>query len=151
MFNYYAQNQDKGFPGMKANTTVDTVDSFASEGGVNPGDPVIRGTDPEKQVTVAATSGDGAKVIGIAVHTHKDPNETGAYYEDGYCLPVMTSGDIYVTAGDDSIVAGGQAYVSISGGTATFVSGGEGAESVSGMKFMESGTEGDIVRVRIRN
>lgn len=150
MFNYYAENQDKGFPGMKANTTVDTVDSFASEGGVNPGDPVIRGTDPEKQVKAASVANDGAKVIGIAVHTHKDPNETGAYYEDGYCLPVMTSGDIYVLAGDDC-TAGGGVYVTFVDGKASFSDTKEGAEAVSSMIFMESGTEGDIVRVRIRN
>ena len=30
MFNFYAQESDKGFPGMKANVTVDVCDSFAA-------------------------------------------------------------------------------------------------------------------------
>lgn len=152
MFDFYATNQDKGFPGMKANVTVDTVDSFASEGGVNPGDPVIRGTDPEKQVKAAAAS-DGPNVIGIAVHTHKDPGESGAYYEDGYCLPVMTSGDVYVQAGED-VTAGGAVALGNVENKVSFIKASSTLTTsfnVPNMTYMESGTEGDIVRVRIRN
>ena len=85
---------------MKADTTFDVCDSFASEGGINPGEPVIRGTDKAKQVKTA-TVDDIDKIIGVAVHTHKDIPDSGKYFEDGYCLSVMTFGDIYVVAGAD--------------------------------------------------
>lgn len=151
-FNFYG-NQEKAIPGMKADTTVDTVDTFASEGGVNPGEPVIRGTDKEKQVKTAAST-EGASVIGIAVHTHKEPNESGKYYEAGYPVPVMTSGDIYVEAGSD-VNAGDEvaldkvsdvlAYVAKDAtGDTTYRS------TLPACHFLDSGSEGDLVRVRIR-
>lgn len=154
MFDFYAENQAKGFPGMKANTTVDTVDSFASEGGVNPGEPVVRGTDPEKQVKTAAST-EGAKVIGIAVHTHKEPNEGGKYYEEGYSVPVMTSGDVYVEAGSD-VTAGDEAAIDVVSGNLAFVAKDATGDTtyrsaLPNVTFMENGSEGDIVRVRIRN
>lgn len=151
-FNFYAKNQDKGYPGMKADTTVDTVDSFASEGGVNPGDPVIRGTDPDKQVKTAAAS-NGSSVIGIAVHTHKDPNESGAYYEEGYSVPVMTSGDVYVPVGED-VTAGGAVALGTVEGAVSFIKASSTLTtsfSVPNMTYLDSGSEGDLVRVRIRN
>ena len=149
MFNFYALNQDKGYPGMKANVTVDVVDSFASEGGVNPGEAVYRGTNPDKQVKAVAAAADISKVIGIAVHTHKDPNETGKYYEEGYSVPVMTSGDIYVVAGDD-VVAGTPVAMKIGTDGPAFVSVGDSATTISGMTYLTSGAEGDIVAIRIR-
>lgn len=148
MFNFY-ENQEKGYPGMKANVTVDVVDSFASEGGVNPGEAVFRGTDPEKQVKAVAASADLSKVIGIAVHTHKDPNENGKYYEEGYSVPVMTFGDVYVEVADD-VVAGAPVAIAIGTDGPTFVSAGESATTISGMTYLGSGAEGDIVAVRIR-
>ena len=50
MFNWYAVENDKAFAGMKADSTLDVCDSFASEGGVNPGECVIRGTDKARQI-----------------------------------------------------------------------------------------------------
>lgn len=157
-FNFYALEQDKGFPGMKADVTVDVVDSFASEGGIDPGEAVIRGTDPQKQVKAVAVAADVAEIIGIAVHTHKDPVEGGKYYEDGYCLPVMTFGDVYVEAGGD-VTAGGAVAIIVGddgpifvahGATATVGGSTVTATDVNGMTYLESGSEGDIVAVRIR-
>ena len=149
MFNFYALEQDKGYPGMKADVTVDVVDSYASEGGIDPGEAVIRGTDPQKQVKAVASADDVAKVIGIAVHTHKDPVEGGKYYEEGYCLSVMTFGDIYVQAGGD-VTAGDAVALTFTDGEAKFVAAGDDATAVAGMTYLESGVEGDIVAVRIR-
>ena len=158
MFDFYATEQGKGFPGMKADVVNDDVFSFASEGGVNPGEPVIRGTDPDKQVKTASAEGDGAKVIGVAVHTHKDPNETGKYYEDGYCLPVMFKGDVYVEVGDDvtagdgaGIILGDDGVIWTKAGATIEAGDGESAtaESVPGASYLESGSEGDIVALRI--
>ena len=55
MFDFYAENQAKGYPGMKADVTNDDVFSMAAESGINPGEPVVRGTDPDKQVKTAST------------------------------------------------------------------------------------------------
>ncbi len=148
-FNFYALEQEKGYPGMKADVTVDVVDSFASEGGIDPGEPVVRGTDPAKQVKAVASAADAANIIGIAVHTHKAPNDGAKYYEDGYCLSVMTFGDIYVEAGGD-VVAGGAVAIAVADGAAKYVAAGDGATTVAGMTYLESGSEGDIVAVRIR-
>lgn len=154
-FQWYQQGMPPAIPGMKADSTVDVVDSFAAEGSMNPGDLVIRGTDPANQCKAASEAGDGAKALGVAVHTHKNYDGTGAYYEDEYNVPVMTFGDVYVEAGDDSITAGGQAFVAISATTAgpsvQFVSGGEGAESLEGMTYMtDADAAGDVVVLRIR-
>lgn len=148
-FNFYALEQAKGFPGMKADVTVDVVDSFASEGGIDPGEAVIRGTDPQKQVKAVASADDVAKVIGIAVHTHKGPVEGGKYYEEGYCLSVMTFGDIYVQAGGD-VTAGDAVAIEIGADGPIFVASGGTGTDVAGMTYLESGVEGDIVAVRIR-
>ena len=154
-FQWYQQEMPVAIPGMKADATTDVIDSFAAEGGINPGELVIRGTDAAKQCKAVGTAGDGEKAIGVAVHTHKNYDGTGAYYEDEYNVPVMTFGDIYVEAGDDSIAAGGQAFVAISattaGTTVSYVSGGEGAESLPGMTYLtDAGAEGDMVVLRIR-
>ena len=152
-FDWYEREMPVGIPGMKADSTEDVVDSFASEGGVNPGEPVIRGTNPEKQVKTAAST-EGASVIGIAVHTDKIPNASGKYYEDGYELPVMTFGDVYVAAGSD-VAAGDEAALDKVSDALAFV-----AKDATGdttyrsalpdCHFLDNGSAGDIVRVRIR-
>lgn len=143
-FTWYQQGMAPGFPGMKANATADVVDSFACEGGVNPGEPVVRGTDPEHQAKKAAVSG---KPIGIALHIHKEPpaSDTEAYFPDGYSLSILTSGDVYVTAGGDVAVGDPVAYDLANG----YIKGTE--TTPSGNMFMESGAKGDIVRIRVRN
>ena len=61
-FNWYSYGQDKAVIGMKADSTVDVIDSFAAEGAINVGKAVERGTDPSKQVKESKTA---ANVIGI--------------------------------------------------------------------------------------
>lgn len=100
-FQWYQFDMPVAIPGMKADATADVVDSFAAEVALNPGDAVIRGTDPAKQVKPVASSDDISNVIGIAVHTHKAYDGVGAYYEQDYCLPVMTFGDVYVEVAGD--------------------------------------------------
>lgn len=148
MFNFYAQENDKGFPGMKANVTVDVCDSFAAEGEIDPGEAVIRGTNPNEQVKAVTTAADIAKIVGIVVHTHKEPNSGGKYYAEGDSVPIMTGGDIYVLAADD-VTAGDVVTVKIENGAGVFSTGSNGT-AVAGMTYMESGAAGEIVRVRIR-
>lgn len=144
--NWYRDNK-KGFAGMKAGATLDVCDSFASEGGIDAGEAVIRGTDKAKQVKTATTS-DIAKIIGIALHTHKEIPATGKYYEEGYCLPVMTFGDVYVKAGGD-VTAGDNVTITINNGEMTYVKA-TSSNAIEGFTFLDSGSEGEIVRVRIR-
>ena len=52
--NWYGYEDAKGFPGMKATSAVDTVESFAAEGEVKPGTFVTRGTDKDEQAIKCA-------------------------------------------------------------------------------------------------
>ena len=67
-FNWYSYGQAVAIEGMKADSTIDVIDSFASEDGVAPGQVVERGTDPDKQVKASVTA---ANVIGIAIFEYK--------------------------------------------------------------------------------
>lgn len=152
-FTWYGYDDAPAFAGMKADNSVDVCDSFASEGGVNPGDVVVRGTDTQHQCKVpsAVTSTDA--VLGIAVHVHREPAEKGAaYYEDGYVLPVMSFGDIYVVAGGD-VKAGDPVAVTIDKGKVTYSKGTKSDSAntiVPGLTFLDDGAKDDIVRMRVR-
>ena len=147
-FECYQQNMPIAIPGMKAHSTIDVVDSFCAEAALNPGAAVVRGTG-DQQVKPVSVAGDIANVIGIAVHTHKDYSGEGAYYEEDYCLPVMTFGDVYVEVGG-TVAAGGAVAMTVTDGVAAFVASGTGATDVTGMTYLASGVKGDIVPVRIR-
>ena len=152
-FEWYQQNMPIAIPGMKADSTEDVVDSFLAETALNPGDAVIRGTG-DQQVKPVAAAADIANVIGIAVHTHKDYSGTGAYYEEDYCLPVMTFGDVYVEVAG-TVTAGGVVAMGVTDDGAGFYAHGatvgEGtATDVTGMTYLASGVAGDIVPVRVR-
>ena len=147
-FEWYQQGMPVAIPGMKADSTLDVVDSFCAEAALNPGAAVVRGTG-DQQVKPVSAAGDIANVIGIAVHTHKDYSGEGAYYEEGYCLPVMTFGDVYVEVGG-TVAAGGQVAMTVTNGKAAFVASGGSATNVAGMTYLASGVNGDIVPVRIR-
>lgn len=92
-----------GVPGMRSNATVETVRSFAAEDGVEAGVPVVRGTAPDKQVKAAAASG---VPVGVTVWDPAGDEEGDAYYPDGSAVPVMTEGDIWVTAGGGMLLQG---------------------------------------------
>lgn len=148
--NWYAQGMDKGFPGMKAGTAVDIVRGFAAEGGMNSGDPVIRGTDPGSQVKAVTAAADAASVIGIAVHTHREPQEP--YYEEGYSVPVMTAGDIYIKVAGDVVAGTKAALLADDQGKIGYVkSGTASAVDLPNVVYLDSGVAGDIVAVHILN
>ena len=147
-FQWYQQDMPLAIPGMKADATTDVIDSFAAEVALNPGNAVIRGTNGD-QIKPVTTAADIANVIGIAVHTHKAYEGTGAYYEQNYCVPVMTFGDVYVQVAG-TVTAGGQVAMTVTDGVAAFVASGTGATDVTGMTYLAGGVAGDIVPVRIR-
>ena len=139
--NWYGYEDAKGFPGMKATSAVDTVESFAAEGEVKPGTFVTRGTDKDKQVK--AISGVSDVPVGIAVHTHHEP---GTVYSDGETVPVKVNGDVYVEV-SGAVTAGESVHIDATGtiGGATLAD----SVAVANTQFMESAADGEITRVRI--
>ena len=139
--NWYGYEDAKGFPGMKATSAVDTVESFAAEGEVKPGTFVTRGTDKNNQVKAISNAGDVP--VGIAVHTHHEP---GDVYSDGATVPVIVNGEVYVEV-SGAVTAGGAVYIDATGkiGGATLT----GGVAVTNTQFMESAVDGEITRVRI--
>ena len=138
-FNWYSYGQDKAVVGMKADSTVDVIDSFAAEGAIGVGKAVERGTDPAKQVKASVTA---SKVIGIAIFENK-VDET-PLYPDEYAVPVCTFGDVWVEV-SESVTAGAGVYLSTAGawGSST-------GSAVSGMTYLTSAGSGELAIVRIR-
>ena len=138
-FNYFSYGQDVAVIGMKADSTVDVIDSYAGEGAINVGKAVELGTDPAKQVKESVTA---ANVIGIAIFEQK-ADET-PLYPDGYAVPVMTFGDVWVEVAE-SVTAGDSVYLSTAGawGSST-------GSAVSGMTYLTSAGVGELAIIRIR-
>ena len=147
IFNWYGGNA-VAIHGMKADSTLDTVDSYAAEGNVNAGDPVILGTNPAEQVKTA-TAAQGATVIGIALFQHVGP-EQGATYPSGKAVSVMTSGDVYVKAGVDVTAGAAVGLGTVSSALAYVLSTTADATTVPNATYLDSGSAGDLVRIRIR-
>ena len=141
-FNYFSYGQDVAVVGMKADSTIDVIDSFASEGGVAPGQVVERGTNPDKQVKASVTA---ANVIGIAIFENKA--EETPLYPDGYAVPVCTFGDVWVTVVDD-VVAGAGVYIN-SAGAFTNEDDADGT-AVDGMTYLTSAGKDGLAVVRVR-
>lgn len=139
LFDWYSYGQDKGLAGMKADSTVDVIDSFASEGAIYAGKAVERGTDPAKQVKASVTAN---KVIGIAIFENKV--DESPLYPDEYAVPVMTFGDVWVEV-SEAVTAGGAVYLSTAGawGSST-------GSAVTGMTYLTSAGSGELAIVRVR-
>lgn len=115
----YALTMEKSFAGALYDLSAHTVDSFAVEeaDGLGVAAAVIRGTDAEHQVKSPSASGDGAKVIGVTLHTHIEPPEAGKkYYPQNYTVPVVTKGRVWVTTGG-AVNAGDEAHLKLADGT----------------------------------
>jgi len=99
MFNWYSQDMDKALEGMLANASSGVIDSMSAfdTAGVEPGHPVIQ-SSTEGMVKMPTTDVEAAKVIGVAVHQHKEPSVP--FYAKNDTIPVMSFGDIYVQLGD---------------------------------------------------
>ena len=138
-FNWYSYGQDKAVVGMKADSTVDVIDSFASEGAIYAGGAVERGTDPATQVKASVTAN---KVIGIAIFENKI-DET-PLYPDEYAVPVCTFGDVWVEVGE-AVTAGSAVYLSTAGawGSST-------GSAVTGMTYLTSAGAGELAIIRVR-
>lgn len=145
-FDWYSYGQDKAVEGMKADSTIDVIDSFAAEGTVYAGQVVERGTDPATQVAASTTA---ANVIGIAIFENKaqfawvSPG-TPVDYPEGYAVPVCTFGDVWVKV-DAAVTAGTGAYINATGGFTDNT-----GTAVSGMTYMTDAGADELVVVRVR-
>ena len=139
--NWYGYEDAKGYPGMKATSAVDTVETFTAEGDVQPGTFVTRGTDKDAQVKAISNVSDIP--VGVVVHTHHEP---GTVYSDGATVPVIVNGEVYVEV-SGAVTAGEPVHIDATGkiGGATLTDGVE----VTNTRFMESAAGGEIARVRI--
>ena len=114
----YSLTPDRGLPGLIANIAPSVIDSFACEGGIQAGELLIRGTDPENQVKAARTTGDGVKAIGVAIYALKVA-QAPDYYKEEDAVGVMRKGKIHVAVTKD-VVAGNPALLIIDNGIAKF-------------------------------
>ena len=134
---------DGAIAGAKADTTLDVVDSSAVElaEGLEPGQPVARGTDKAVHAKLAETSVD---VIGVAVHTHKEPNTP--YYGKSDSIGVMTFGRIWVEVAV-AVTAGDKAAVNATG---QFIKAASDTDAVAGATYLTSAQAGELAILSIR-
>lgn len=140
----YSQEMQPAIVGMLADVMFKTTDSYHVEGadGIAAGVPVVPGTNPATQVKACAT-GEAAKVIGITQFVHKQLVPGEAYYSEGYVVPVVTRGRVWVkTTG--TIVAHTAAKYDPANG----VWSASGSEEVANAKFITANTS-DMAVVEI--
>lgn len=135
----YGFELPKAQAGQKFDIRPDWVVSASAEAAIEPGQPVRRGTNPEKQVLV----GNATSFLGVALFTHAMEQAFpagGAEYDIDDTVSVLTKGAVWVKSSVDTVVAGETAYVT-SGGEYTNV---EGANLAVGT-FTTGGDTDDLV------
>lgn len=129
--------------GQKYDLRPDWVMSLAAEEAILPGQPVSRGTDPEKQALVA----DATSFVGVALFTHTLEQAFpagGASYAIGDSVSVLTKGVVWVESSVAGVVAGENAYVTATGEFTTV----DVANLLVG-KFITGGGVGDLVALEL--
>lgn len=124
--------------GQVADTSLSQIDSYASEGTIEFGTPVVRGTDKEKQVKKSDTKTD---FLGIAV---RNDTQSSGLYPDKTMVSVMTQGRVVVKVKEDA-EAGSDAYV--------YADASIGATKAEGLKigtFFNSATKDNLIILEIR-
>lgn len=147
----YSLNMDEAYAGMLYDLSDKQIDTFAVEDseGISAGAAVVRGTNPAKQVKAASAAGDGANVVGVVLHTHKELVKNGKYYEQGYAVPVVSKGRVYVNVGG-AVTAGKVANLKLADGTFTDEDVASGIETVAcGAKFITSTSAAGVAVVEI--
>lgn len=110
----YGFELPKAQAGQKFDIRPDWVVSMAAEVAIEPGQPVRRGTDPEKQVLV----GNATAFLGVALFAHSMEQAFpagGASYAIDDTVSVLTKGAVWVESSVDTVVAGETAYVTAAG------------------------------------
>jgi len=138
----YGFELPKAQAGQKYDVRPDWVMSFAAEEAIEPGQPVKRGTDPEKQVLV----GDDTAFLGIALFTHADEQALtgGTEYAVEDMVSVLTKGAAWVVSSVDTVVAGEAAYVTSAGAWTNVPT-----DNQLAGEFISGGDEDDLVVVEL--
>lgn len=138
---FVGQNVEPFYPGYSR--------SFAAEGEVLAGQPVLRGTDPDSQC-IAIANGDTVDATTLAGFVVKEKVREDSNVPDEKQARIMRKGVIYVTV-TGAVVAGLSAFV----GNATAQLGqitdgtGTGLVALPGSRFMTSAADGELAALEI--
>lgn len=141
-----------GYPGQLVDCGFRDVISRKAETAMSEGQPALRGTDPDSQVT-AVTDGasvTGATFMGFVTREHTRPFSATDEYPAGYAVGVLTEGRMFVrltgnaTAGQNVYIGNATAQLGDIQGTT-----GTGLTLATNCRFLESGTSGDVVTIQI--
>lgn len=141
--NGYGFELDKAQAGQKYDVRPDVVQTFLAEAEVAPGTPLMRGTDPERQAVVSDASG----FVGVALFTHAMEQPafgSGASYQAGDAMSVLTDGAAWVVSSVNTVVAGETAYVTAAGAYTNVES-----TNLAIGTFLTGGDENDLVVVEL--
>lgn len=132
--NYELEMQPANVGGL-GDLVFKTTDSYLAEEAICPGMPVQFGTDAAKQVKIFA-DGD---FCGVAMHAHKEL--VHPYYPEGYCVPVVTSGRVWVKVEGEISAKDVPVYYNANTNTWAEVNA-EGFIKVSAVKFRSHNIQG---------
>ena len=137
----------RGYAGQRADSGIKHDDSFAAEGTIVAGQPVLRGTDPQTQVIAIADSDtvDGSTLAGFALLDTSRPFDATAPIADDDSVAVRRQGRIYVQV-SDAVSAGDPCYVGNLTAQLGDIEGaaGTGLVLVSGARFVTSAASGEV-------
>ena len=148
----YSRNMAKAIAGTLYDISYRRVDSYAVEDDtIYPGMGVIRGTDNEKQVKLAAAT--TSTVTGIALLQAKEQADDGSVtYRDNQTVPVMSKGRAWVSV-TEAVTAGNGAFLVFSGADkgkwAAAAGTGPIASAITGAKFITSTTGAGLAVVEL--
>lgn len=148
----YSQYMAPGIAGNKYDCSYSRVDGYACEGGgVAPGMGVILGTDPEKQVKLAAAT--TSTMAGVALLQAKEQAADGTVvYADGDTVPVLNKGRAWVPV-IEAVTAGNTAYLVFSGADkgkfAAAAGTGPIASAITGIRYITSTTGAGLAVIEI--
>lgn len=148
----YSRNMAPGIAGTPYDNSYSRTDSYAVEtDNIFPGMGVIKGTDPEKQVKLAATS--TTTIEGIAMLQAKEQDADGnVIYKDKDTIPVRNKGRAWVPV-IEAVTAKSQAYLVFSGANkgkwAAAAGTGPIAAAVTGARFITSTTGAGVAVVEL--
>ncbi|WP_022697919.1 structural cement protein Gp24 [Euryhalocaulis caribicus] len=140
----YSEAMTAAVAGHVANMELSNAITRAveDEAGIGFGKAVFQGT-ADKEITATAS----AAFVGITVKDVTVENDDAAdEYAEGVDAAVLTQGVIWVTAGGD-VEAGEAAGVAADG---DFEESASGITMLSGVTFVDSGADGDLVRIRLK-
>lgn len=140
----YTQYSGGLLPGVVTESPLNKIDSYVAEGGIAFGVGVQQGTAGH-QVELAAS---GGTLLGVALRCHKYPNDQATDILDGQGVSVLTKG---VVTGELAANAtkNAAAYVVTAAGADQGKFTPTSTNNLLVGKFLEAGSDGDIVTVEV--